>query len=78
MWKIQILIIRTQKTGEKSGLVVRAEGSCPRGHGFESRLYWMDVSHASYYIFNEKGNKKVAKWGTPKKYEKKISENNHQ
>jgi hypothetical protein len=38
----------------------------------------MDVSDASYYIFNEKGNKKVAQWGTPKKYEKKNSENNHQ
>ncbi len=35
-WKIQPLIISTQKTGEKSGLVVRAEGSCPRGRGFES------------------------------------------
>jgi hypothetical protein len=32
----------------------------------------MDVSDASYYIFNEKKEIKVAKWGTPKKYLKKI------
>ncbi len=31
----------------------------------------MDVSDASYYIFNEKGKIKVAKWGTPKKIIKK-------
>jgi hypothetical protein len=37
--------------------VVRAGGSCPRGRGFESRIYWMDVSDVSYYIFNEKENK---------------------
>jgi hypothetical protein len=30
----------------------------------------MDVSDASYYIFNEK-EIKVAEWGTPKKYLKK-------
>ena len=29
---------------------------------------WMDVSDASYCIFNEKGNK----WGTPKKEKKKL------
>jgi hypothetical protein len=34
----------------------------------------MDVSDASYYIFNEK-EIKVAKWGTPKKYLKKRSNN---
>jgi hypothetical protein len=40
--------------------VVRAEGSCPRGRGFESRRILdgaTDVSNASYYMFNEKGNK---------------------
>jgi hypothetical protein len=39
----------------------------------------MDVSNSSYYIFNEKENKgsqiKVAKWGTPKKKEKKKTMN---
>jgi hypothetical protein len=38
--------------GEKPGLVVRAEGSCPRG--LNPAIYWMDVSHASYCIFSEK------------------------
>jgi hypothetical protein len=33
-------------------------------------MYWMDVSVASYYI--EKKTIKVAKWGTPKKYFKKL------
>jgi hypothetical protein len=27
-----------------------------------------------YYIYNEKGKIKVAKWGTPKKYLKKLIE----
>jgi hypothetical protein len=32
----------------------------------------MDVSHASYYINTQENNeKKVAKWGTPKKYKKR-------
>jgi hypothetical protein len=35
----------------------------------------MDVSDASYYIFNEKGKIKVAKWGTPKKIFKKKKKN---
>jgi hypothetical protein len=34
-------------------------------------VYWMDVSDASYYI-TEKLKIKVAKWGTPKKYLKKL------
>ncbi len=35
-------------------------------------VYWMDVSHASYYINTQENNeKKVAKWGTPKKYKKR-------
>ncbi len=43
--------------GKKPGLVVRAEGLCPRGRGFKSRGILMDVSDVSYYVFNEKGNK---------------------
>jgi len=43
--------------GEKPGLVVRAEGSCPRSRGFKSRRILDNVSDASYYIFSEKGNK---------------------
>jgi hypothetical protein len=40
--------------------------------GFEpGTVYWMDVSIASYYI-KEKLKIKVAKWGTPKMYLKKI------
>jgi hypothetical protein len=31
----------------------------------------MDVSYASYYIFNEKGNK-GSQMGTPKKHFKKL------
>jgi hypothetical protein len=30
-------------------------------------VYWMDVSYASYYIFNEKGNK-GSQMGHTKKY----------
>ena len=35
-------------------------------------VYWMDVIDTSYYISNEKKKKKVAKWGTPKKYFEKT------
>ncbi len=58
----------------KPGLVVRAEDSRPRGCGFESR-HLLDgcKRFASYYI-KEKLKIKVAKWGTLKKYFKKISE----
>ncbi len=52
--------------------MVRAEGSRSRGRGgSNTAVYWMDVSDAGYYIFNEK-EKKVAKWGTPKKKFKKT------
>jgi hypothetical protein len=38
-------------------------------------VYWIDVSVASYYIKTNENMKitkrKVAKWGTPKKYLKK-------
>jgi hypothetical protein len=65
------LIIRSKvfKAGKKPGLVVKAEGSHPRGRGFESTVYWMDVSDASYYIFNEKGNKS-SQMGHKKNFEK--------
>jgi hypothetical protein len=50
------------------GLVVKADGSCPRGHGFKPRHRRLDgcKRFASYYI-KEKLKIKVAKWGTPKK-----------
>ncbi len=41
------------KKGEKTGPVVRAEEVV----GLNPAVYWMDVSDASYYIFNEKANK---------------------
>jgi hypothetical protein len=50
--------------GEKPGLVVRAEGSHPRGRGFKSR-------RITYSIIKDNKEIKVAKWGTPKKYLKK-------
>jgi hypothetical protein len=46
--------------------VVRAEGSRSN-----PAVYWMDVSDASYYIFNEK-EIKVAKWGTQKNIYKTL------
>jgi hypothetical protein len=39
--------------GEKPGLVVRAVG-IQEVVGSNPAIYWMDVSNASYYIFNEK------------------------
>jgi hypothetical protein len=48
--------------------VVRAEGSHPRGRGFESRCELDGCKRwASYYI-KEKLKIKIAKWGTPTKY----------
>jgi hypothetical protein len=41
----------------KPGLVVRAEGSRSKVVGLNPAVYWMDVSDASYYKLNEKGNK---------------------
>ncbi len=54
------------------GLVVKADGSWPRGRGFKPRHRILDgcKRFASYYI-KEKLKIKVAKWGTPKKYLKK-------
>jgi hypothetical protein len=53
--------------------VVRAEGSHPRGCGSNPAIYWMDVSNASYYIFNEKENKGSQMGHTKKKYLKKLN-----
>jgi hypothetical protein len=46
-----------KKEGEKPGLVVRAEGSRPRGRGLNPAVYWMVVSDANYFKSNEKKNK---------------------
>ena len=44
--------------GEKPGLVVRAEDSCPRGRRFESRLIMDGCKRfASYYIKRKIENK---------------------
>ncbi len=57
--------------GKKPGLVVKAEGSRPRGRGFKScRILNGCKRFASYYI-KEKLKIKVAKWSTPKKNIKK-------
>jgi hypothetical protein len=52
------------------GLVVKADSSQSRGHGFEPQ-HRMDVSNASYYINMKIKKIKVAKWGTQKKIFKK-------
>jgi hypothetical protein len=40
--------------------------------GSNPAVYWMDVSYASYYIFNEKGNKGSQMGHTKKKIKKNI------
>jgi hypothetical protein len=53
--------------------VVKAEDSQLSGCGFEPRRRILDgVSKASYYKLQWKKEIKLAKWGTPKKYLKKI------
>ena len=52
--------------------MVRAEGSRPRGRGFESRHILDGCKHASYYIFNEKGNKGSQMGHTKKIFKKKV------
>jgi hypothetical protein len=56
----------------RHGLVVKADGSWPRGLGFKPGHSILDgcKRFASYYI-KEKLKIEVAKWGTPKKYLKK-------
>jgi hypothetical protein len=39
--------------------------------GSNPAIYWLDVSNASYYIFNEKGNK-GSQMGHTKKISKKY------
>jgi hypothetical protein len=56
------------RNGEKPGLVVRAEGSRPRGRGFESRRILDGCKQFASYYIKEKLKIKVAKWSTPKKY----------
>ncbi len=51
--------------------MVRAEGSRPRGRGFESRRKLDGCKRFASYYIKEKLKIKVAKWGTPKKYLKK-------
>jgi hypothetical protein len=71
---LQMLNNSLQMSARSHGVVVKADGSWPRGCGFKTRhrmLYgckWF----ASYFI-NEKLKIKVAKWGAPKKYLKKNS-----
>ena len=48
--------------------MVRAEGSRPRGRGFESRRILDGCKRFASYYIKEKLKIKVAKWGTPKKY----------
>jgi hypothetical protein len=58
--------------GEKLGLVVRAEGSRPRGRGFEFCCILDGCkSNVSSYIFNEKGNKGSQMGHTKKIFKKK-------
>jgi len=56
-----------QTLGEKPGLVVRAEGSRPRGRGVKSRRKLDGCKRFASYYIKEKLKIKVAKWGTPKK-----------
>jgi hypothetical protein len=55
------------------GLVVRAEGSHPRSWGSNPAVYWMDLSDASYYKFNERRNKGSQMGHTKKSFLKKVS-----
>jgi hypothetical protein len=42
--------------GRSHGLVVRAEDSIQEVMVSNPAIYWMDVSKASYYIYNEKAS----------------------
>ena len=52
--------------------MVRAEDSRPRGRGFESRRIVDGCKRFASYYIEEKLKIKVAKWGTPKTYLKKV------
>ncbi len=58
------------------GLVIKADGSWPRGRGFKPRHCKLDgcKQFSSHYI-KEKLKIMVAKWGTPKNYFKKKRKN---
>jgi hypothetical protein len=64
----QTRLLNSINTGEKPGLVVRAQDSRPRGCGFESRRILDGCKRFASYYIKEKLKIKVAKWGTPKKY----------
>ena len=50
------------------GLVVKADGSWPRCHGFKPRhCILIGCKQFAIYYTKEKLKIKVAKWGTPKK-----------
>jgi hypothetical protein len=68
---IKSLLSIHSNNGKSHGLVVKADGSWSRGRGFKPRHRILD---ASYYIKpHMKITKiKVAEWGTPKKYLKKV------
>ena len=53
--------------------MVRAEDSRPRGRGFESRRIMDGCKRFASYYIKEKLKIKVAKWGTPKIYLKKLT-----
>jgi hypothetical protein len=61
-----------ETVARRHGLVVKADGSWPRGRRSKPRHRILDglKQFTSYYI-KEKLKIKEAKWGTPKKYLKK-------
>jgi hypothetical protein len=69
-----LIFKHTSPKARSHGLVVKADGSWPRGGGFKPRhrILYGCKRFASYYI-KEKLKLKVAKWGTPKKYFKKTT-----
>jgi hypothetical protein len=57
--------------GEKPGLVVRAEDSCPRGRRFESRLIMDGCKRFASYYIKRKIENKGSQMGHTKKKKKK-------
>ena len=68
---MQLPLNNIRLVGQKPGLVIRAEDSCPRGRGFESRRILDGCKQFASYYIKEKFKIKVAKWVTPKKIFKK-------
>jgi hypothetical protein len=62
---------RLRVLGKKPGLVVSSwlgqKAHIQEDVGLKPAVYWMNVSNASYYICNEKGNKGSQKGHTKKK-----------